>query len=259
MAESFTKNVTGHNHELDELYIRIAELETQIAENKLAEDALMGSEKVYKTFFENSRDAICLVNSAGNYVVINQHYVKLFGYTKEELLKMNVRQIYANPKDREKFHKKVEKYGFLDNYEGEYLKKDGTLVYCESTAAISMDNNGNILGYWGIIRDITERKKNEKRIRNYQIKLRNLLSKITLTEEKERRLITSNLHDIIGQNLAFTKTKLVELQKSLSSTRFRKNLNDIVDIVEQTNKDVYSLIFEISPPILYELGFVPAV
>ena len=67
-----------------------------------------------------------------------------------------------------------------------------------------------------MIADITDRKKAEEDIRTYQEQLQSLASELSLTEERERRRLATDLHDHIGQALAISKIKLGVLQKSIT-------------------------------------------
>ena len=106
--------------------------------------------------------------------------------------------------------------------------------------------------------EVEERIGNEKKMRQQQDKLRSLTSELILTEERQRRQIATELHDRIGQNLAVTKIKLGELGESYPSNLVAGQLSKINEIVDQTIQDTRSLTFEISPPVLYELGLEPA-
>ena len=79
-----------------------------------------------------------------------------------------------------------------------------------------------------------------------------------LTEERERRHIATELHDRIGQTLAVTKIKLGELREASASSEVAKALGEIRGFIEQTIQDTRSLTFELSPPVLYELGLEAA-
>jgi signal transduction histidine kinase len=107
--------------------------------------------------------------------------------------------------------------------------------------------------------EIEERKYNEKKLLEQQDKLRSLSSDLVLTEERERRHIATELHDRIGQTLAVTKIKLAELREASASNKpAGKALDDIRQYIEQTIQDTRSLTFELSPPVLYELGLEAA-
>ncbi|MDH5202516.1 MAG: HAMP domain-containing protein [Nitrospirota bacterium] len=107
--------------------------------------------------------------------------------------------------------------------------------------------------------EITERKQVEEKLLNYQDQLRTMASELSLTEERERRRIASELHDRIGQSLAISKIDLGALRKELSSSELAGTIEKIYELITLTIQDTRSLIFELSPPILYELGFEAAV
>ena len=120
-------------------------------------------------------------------------------------------------------------------------------------------NEGKIREIVCVALDITERKQAEERFISYQEQLQSLASELSLTEERERRRIASDLHDSIGQALIVTKMKLEELREMKISVVVDCLLDDIYKLLEKTIQDTRSLTFELSPPVLYELGFEPAV
>jgi PAS domain S-box-containing protein len=103
-----------------------------------------------------------------------------------------------------------------------------------------------------LARDITARKRAEQQ-------LRSLASQLSLAEERERRRIAGQLHDRIGQALALAKIQLGHVRRARMSAHARSHLEQALGLIEQTIADARSLTFELSPPILYELGFEPAV
>ncbi len=106
--------------------------------------------------------------------------------------------------------------------------------------------------------EITERKKAEEKLLIYQKQLRSLASELSLAEERLRRRIATNVHDHVGQNLAISKIKIESLRESVSSSELAKGLEEIRDLIAQTIESTRSLTFELSPPVLYELGFEAA-
>ncbi len=106
--------------------------------------------------------------------------------------------------------------------------------------------------------EIIKRKSADQKIRVYQEQLRSLASELALLEERERRRIAVDLHDNIGQILAISKIKLGGVRE-LVSPSFAKQLDEIHEFIEQTIQYTRSLTFELSPPILYEVGFEAAV
>jgi signal transduction histidine kinase len=141
-----------------------------------------------------------------------------------------------------------------------------------------------------IMRDITKRKKMEVKIReardnlgkrvkertehlvrlNRELekevgrhkrtrqKLRSLATKLIETEERERRRIATDLHDRIIQTLVISRMELRNVLESLPSEKQKKSLEGVHNHLQQTIHDLRTMTFELSPPILYELGFIPA-
>lgn len=106
---------------------------------------------------------------------------------------------------------------------------------------------------------VNQQKQAEKELFVYQDKLRLLSKELLLTGERERRGIASELHDRIGHTLTNVLIKLGALEEASSSIEFRKSLNEVRSLIEQSMQDTQSLVFEISPPVLYDLGIEAAI
>jgi PAS domain S-box-containing protein len=133
-----------------------------------AEHALRQSEERYRTLFEDSRDAIYITAREGMFVDANQSMLDLFGYSREEMIGLDARKIYVNPDDRNIFQKEIEQTGSVKEYEVKFCKKDGTKMDCLLTSSVRQDDDGSILGYQGIIHDITERNRIEAHLQQVQ-------------------------------------------------------------------------------------------
>lgn len=107
--------------------------------------------------------------------------------------------------------------------------------------------------------EIREHRKSKEVLAQQRRQLRRLASELTLVEERERRAIASVLHDGIGQSLALIKAKITDLQGDAVFSGFHKNLVVILNLLDGAIRATRSLTFEISPPVLYELGLVPAI
>jgi PAS domain S-box-containing protein len=107
--------------------------------------------------------------------------------------------------------------------------------------------------------EIAERKKAQDKLLIYQEQLRSLASELSLSEERIRRQMATNVHDRVGQTLAISKIKLESMRESVSSQELAKSLEEISRLISQAIESTRSLTFELSPPVLYELGFEAAV
>ena len=92
----------------------------------------------------------------------------------------------------------------------------------------------------------------------YQLQLRTLASQLALVEEKQRRYIASELHDRVGQTVLTAKMKLEGMEARAENPQQVRELARVHELMDTVIQDTRSLIFEISPPVLYELGFAPA-
>ncbi|MBD3289151.1 PAS domain S-box protein [candidate division KSB1 bacterium] len=177
------------------------------------------------------------------------------------------------------------------DYECSVLHPDGRLIYLLVNAVPIYDNDNNISGAIGIFQDITRHKellhdlmkthdmleekvaerttelrnankalKQEMRERRfYQNKLRALTSQLISSEERERRRIATGLHDDIVQELMIARNRLTEMIGKQESSANREDLEGINEFVANAIAKTRTLTFEISPPVLYELGLVPAI
>ena len=138
---------------------------SDITDRVRAEQTLRESEERYRTLFEESRDAIYMTTREGVVVDVNQAALELFGYTREEMIGMDVRETYVHPEDRTRFQQEIEQKGSVRDYEVELFKKDGREMDCLLASTVRRTRDGGILEYQGIIRDITERKGAEQQSR----------------------------------------------------------------------------------------------
>jgi len=109
------------------------------------------------------------------------------------------------------------------------------------------------------IQDMSVEVEAARQLETYQEELRSLTGKISLAEESERRRISSELHDGTIQNLVLARIHLANLKNSLETQTTHELADSIDTLLESSLRETRSLIFEISPPVLYELGLKPAV
>jgi PAS domain S-box-containing protein len=126
------------------------------------------------------------------------------------------------------------------------------------------ENNGKYAGTRGICFDITKRKKadlallkNMKRIQQYQKMLKNLNMEITMIEERERRRIAEYMHDSLGQTLSLAFLKLSSIDDKKFQPEVRKQIDEIYILLTKAINESRVLTYDLSPPILYELGLIP--
>ncbi len=165
---------------------------TDITEKKLAENnineinellinrtiELKQSEEKWRDLFETSRDVVYISTVDGGFLDINPAGEELFGYTRDELIEIDILDLYLNKGERKKFLSEIEERGFVKDYEISFKKKDGTPIDSLSTATVRRDREGNTIGYHGMIRDITERKQAEEALKDSEESYRNLVENL---------------------------------------------------------------------------------
>jgi two-component system cell cycle sensor histidine kinase/response regulator CckA len=119
----------------------------------------------YRALFEQSSDAIYITTREGAFSDVNQAFLDLFSYTSQELTRIRAHETYADPADRSRFQKEIEDSGSVKDFEVKLRKKDGTEMECLLTASLRLAPDGRILGYQGIIRDISQQKRAEELLR----------------------------------------------------------------------------------------------
>jgi PAS domain S-box-containing protein len=195
-------------NELVELRKRIAELKTLENERKQIEEALRKSDERYRTLFEESRDAIYTTTQEGEFLDANQSMLNLFGYSREEIIGLKAGETYVHPDDRLKFKQKIGCEGFVRDYEIKLRKKDGTEMECLLTAIVRKTADGNIFGYQGIIRDITERKRAEE---EYRTILRTTMDGFWTADMHGRFL---DVNDAYCQLIGYSRDELLTMRIS---------------------------------------------
>jgi signal transduction histidine kinase len=107
--------------------------------------------------------------------------------------------------------------------------------------------------------EISERRRNERKIRRYQARLKLLALQLAMFEEQERREIAADLHDHIGQTLMMAKLNLSQLRAAARDAGLASSLEEIGGLLDQAINYTRNLTFEVIPPVLYELGLLPAI
>jgi PAS domain S-box-containing protein len=166
------------------------------AERMHAEEALRQSEERYRTIIENIQEGYFEVDLAGKFTFVNDSEARMLGYTKEELIGMTNRQ-YADEKSaKELYHlfNGVYRTGEpVKRYDLELTMKDGTKGFNEISASLIRDSEGKPIGFGGIARDVTERKRMEETLKKSEKEAKRLAQENELVAEIGR-IISSTLN-----------------------------------------------------------------
>ena len=150
-----------------------------ISERYRAAETLRENEEKYRTLFEESRDAIYICDPTGEMLDANQAMLDLFGYTRSEMMAMNVWDTNMNRDELARFVASADGEGSVRDFETMARKKNGEPMNCVITATCRRTDDGRILVYQGIARDITKQKQAEADLRKYQEHLKELVEERT--------------------------------------------------------------------------------
>jgi PAS domain S-box-containing protein len=206
-----------------------------VTERKQTQEALKESEKKYRSLFEESLDAIVITDREGGFVSANKAALNLLGVSKEEIAETNFKEFYMDPKDGERFKKEVEAKGSVQNFEVLLKKKDGTVMACLLFVTARRENGSEIIGYQGMIREVTEIRATEEALRQSEEKYRQLLNHAPagIYEVDFLRRTFVSVNDVMCEYTGYTRKELLSLSPfdiltEESKTRFMERITKVL-------------------------------
>nr|WP_246561715.1 PAS domain-containing sensor histidine kinase [Geobacter grbiciae] len=235
-------------------------LRREAASRKAVEKALCGVETRSREMLENIKLIAVIVDTDGNITFCNDFFLNVVGWRREEILGANWFDSFIPPNQgtvKRLFDSFRAEGAFPVHLQNDIVTRDGKSRFISWNNTVLRDWSGQISGIMGIGEDITDRINAENALSFYREQLEKLAAELSLAEERERRRLAADLHDRIGQSLAFANIKTHTLREFVADGG-RRHLADLMGLMEQVIQDVRTLIFQISPPILYELGLEAA-
>ncbi|UCG46159.1 MAG: PAS domain S-box protein [Phycisphaerales bacterium] len=225
-----------------------------VTERKRAEEML----RLMQFSIDHSSDAAFWMTPDARFVYVNEAACRSLNYSREQLLSMSVHDIDPDfpPEVWPEHWRQVKERGSF-SLESHHRTRDGRMFPVE-IAVNYVEFEGKEYNC-AFARDISERKMVERKLMEDGAQLKSLASQLSLVEERERRRLASELHDQISQSLVIAKIKLDELRQSVSGAKIKKDLDEVSGSLGQTIANTRTLTFDLSSPILYELGFESAV
>ncbi len=224
-------------------------------------ELLRDGEVRFRSIFESFSIGIALMDIKGRIVESNPALRALLGYSQDELLHKELTE-FLQPEEAAKcknyFNELAAGKPGPHLLEAEYRRKDGSLSWCRLSVSSFQGAGREGQVAISLLEDIDDRKQAEAKILDYQAKLLSVAQELSLAEETERRRLANGFHDDVGQLLALVQIKLGALRQAVSADQ-TESLDEIRQILGQTIRSVRSLGGELSPPVLYELGFESAI
>ncbi len=148
-----------------------------ITHRKQAEDQLKESEEKYRGLYESMRNLVVFTDMEGTFQECNGRCIDLLGYTKDEMKRVTYQEL--TPARWHTFEENILRtqiipLGYSEEYEKEYIRKDGSIFPISVRAWLIRDDNGVATGLWAIITDITERKEKESALRESEARFKRM-------------------------------------------------------------------------------------
>ena len=153
----------------------------------------------FRMLFEQSLDAVYIGTPDGAIIDVNQAWLNLFGYEREDLANLNASALYADPAERADFVRRMNETGFVRD-EVRYRRKDGSVFDCQRVQAAMRDADGNVVAYQGVIRNITAQKKAEEAL-SVELAWRRIL----LEQSRDGIVVLDQDGKVIEANLRFAE------------------------------------------------------
>lgn len=239
-------------------------IQRDISIRKKVEDDLRKSEERFSAILFSMADWVWEVDAQGVYTFSSSKGTDVLGYSHEEIIGKTPFD-FMPPDEAEKigmiFREIAGGKKPIKDLENWNIRKNGDKICLLTNGVPILDEQGNLLGYRGVDRDITKRKKDEEELRKLNALLRDLAGHLQTAREEERILIARELHDEMGQSLTALKMNLVWLNKNVSDylELQKEKIQDSLEMVEATVKAIRRLNAELRPPILEEMGLFAAI
>lgn len=223
-------------------------MEPQVSSRKLKLERSVKELEALANIVLYSNDAIFSTDSEGIIISWNRGAEDLLGYSSEEIIGKALQIVIPEDRLPESLdiRRAVVEEGINSNIETVRLHKSGRRINVSLSSFPLKEDNGQIKGVSGIIRDITEKKEQEIKVVNALLE----------GQENERKRISQELHDGLGQLFAGLKMNLDALKPFISERQIYKR---ITDIAQEVLDEYRAVSHDLMPPALKEDGLQNAI
>lgn len=232
-------------------------------EHRQAEEALNKSEMLFRRVWEISVDGMRLTDESGSIIMVNEAFCKTVEMKNEELEGKSFSIIYHSSLQRQNllnYRDDIRNRNIQPLFERESLLWNGKRIWFEFSNSY-LELPGPEKYVLSIIRDITERKTAEQRLRQSKEQLRDLASHLQSIREEERTMIAREIHDELGQVLTVLKIQISLLSNKLREDQkeLKEKISSVLGLIDSTVESVQKISSQLRPGILDDLGLVPAI
>lgn len=220
-----------------------------LTEQVKAEEKLKEAQDKYRTLFLELKDAVYESSVDGKFIELNPAGLELFGVKSFEQIKHVdiAKEIYLLQDQREQFKRELEKTGFVSNYQIDIKRLNGEVATVLETSMAVKNKKGEIIGYRGILRDITEIKKNEERLKLLIEKFENLTLQLRRSEQELKELNASKdkFFSIVAHDLRSPFSSLLNFSEFLVEDideLSKEEIKSFAEKINESSKNVFALL-----------------
>jgi PAS domain S-box-containing protein len=208
-----------------------------------------------------ARDAAFTIDTRGRILTLNTTAEALFGLSSTAVGSDLVDLLVA-PKQRKDVRAAIHYFRAARGRDARGRRLETCAVrsdHSEFAAVLSlarMDPSG-VLPLTVLVSNVSRRIADERHLEVYQERLRSLTADLLLAEERARRELALDLHDGLSQTIALIKMRVAALRDGATSAQ-SDALDEVEVLIDQANRSARSVSFELSPPVLHDLGLEPA-
>lgn len=184
-----------------------------------------------------------------------------YGATPDQLLGRTTAEFFAERTEEARRNLRELFDRGWSHAESRERRMDGTPILIEGDYRLLQDEDGRILGHFGIQRDITSRRRAEEEIRASRRQLRELAARLQAVREEERAVLAREVHDELGQLLTALKFEVSWMRQHLGveAHAARARLEATLALIAEGVASVRRIITSLRPSLLDDLGLVAAV
>jgi PAS domain S-box-containing protein len=230
-----------------------------ITERKRAEETIRASESKLRSILDSLQDVYYRTDIEGRVVMASPSTRQVTGYRPEQLIGKPIISFWRHPEKRKEMLEAMQVGGgAVQNYEVEGVHKDGSFVWGSINAHFYHDEEGDIAGVEGTIRDITTRKQAEEQTLQLLTQNRDLTQRMFQIQEEERRHLARELHDEFGQCLTAIQlnAKTISQFSDALHPDILSSAKIIAETATQMHKDIHAMVRYLRPALLDELGLL---
>lgn len=233
------------------------QLQQEIQFRRWTNQELREREELFRNLVEIMNDGFVVQNARGTITYANKKIFEMLGYSRDEVIGRSVEEVLDEPNLKIYRDQVIQREkGMQESYEMSLTARDGRRLFVIISPKPLFSPDGEFIGSFAVVTDITARKTIEAALRSSEQKLRLVSEHLLLAREKERERISRELHDELGQDLTVLKyqTRFIERKLRKDQKALKEACAEIIKHLDEIMVSVRRIAKDMSPALLEDLG-----